>query len=246
MELLIPAIILFTFMTAGTVVQSLSGIGFGMVAVPFLVAILGPAEGVLWGNIAGLTNALVMTFLKRRNINWKIFALMSGGALPLILIAIALQSFMSTAVLNLFVGALMLAMLLGSFFALRFPEINHPLFTIVNGSLAGFMSASVAQSGPVMAAYAQATRWKQEEFAATMQPIFIFFNIVAVPTKLAAGVEGNVLAAFGMSALTIFVGSVIARFLNVKPKSARKLALFIAFIGSSIVLWRGLQLTLLA
>lgn len=241
MEILGPALVLFVFMTIGATVQSLSGVGFGMVSVPFLVAVLGPSEGVFWGNVAGLVNAVVLTVIKRKDVQWRQLLLLASGALPLILLAVYLQTHMSKGFMDFFIGTLMLLMIAGSFFALRFPKITHPLFAVFTGGLAGFMSASVAQSGPVMVAYAQATRWNQLKFAATMQPLFIVFNGINVPAKLGAGMGEHFFPALGMSLLTISAGTLVAKYLPLDAKFARKLAIFIAIIGSTMVLVRGVN-----
>lgn len=101
------------------------------------------------------------------------------------------------------------------------------------------MSALVAQSGPVMAAYSQTTRWTQREFAATLQPLFLCFNVIVVTSKVWFGGQNAVLTSLPAPTIAailgaILVGTVVARWLKkfVKPQWARNLALALATFGA--------------
>ncbi len=138
-----------------------------------------------------------------------------------------------------FMGIIMLTMVFFSIFAPRFRAI--PVFSgsLIFGFLGGMMSALVAQSGPVMAAYSQTTRWSQREFAATLQPLFLCFNIIVVTSKVWFGGQRAVLTSLPAPTIAailvaILVGTVISRLLKkyVKPQWARNLALALATFGA--------------
>lgn len=232
-------VLLTAIVLLGTCVQGLAGMGFGMIAVPVLVVAAGAHYGILWGNICGGLATLLLFVTGFRDINWYRFRLLMLSALPALLATVVALRFVPDRVFSIFVGIIMLVMVFFSIFAPRFRAI--PVFSgsLIFGFLGGMMSALVAQSGPVMAAYSQTTRWTQREFAATLQPLFLCFNIIVVVSKICFGGQSAVLTSLPSPTIAailvaILVGTVISRLLKkfVKPQWARNLALALATFGA--------------
>ena len=57
----------------GAVAQRVAGLGFAMLASPFLVLLLGPHEGVLLVNICGVVSSTLITPRVWKDINWSAF-----------------------------------------------------------------------------------------------------------------------------------------------------------------------------
>lgn len=228
----------------GAIVQGIAGMGFGMVVVPIMSIMVGSANGVLWGNITGLMTAIMLAIAKRRDIEWKKVGIMILFSVPAVLLTAFFLGKLNQSWLDVVVGGLMIAMVIFSLTALRFPPVSGvgPLAT--TGFISGMLSATVAQSGPALAAYAQASRWKQKNFAATLQPYFIMLNSVVIPSKLLNGL-GSVQALTPLFLIVAFsailAGTLIARPLSrvIPFTAARGLALTIAAVGAVTILFRG-------
>lgn len=238
----------FVILTATTLlatcVQGVAGMGFGMVAVPVFVVLIGAHYGIVWGNICGFFVALTLFIVRFRDVNWYRFKWLMLSSLPALIGTAFLLRFVPDRIFSVFVGIIMLVMVFFSLFALRFKPLPVFSSSLIFGFLAGMMSTLVAQSGPVMAAYSQATRWKHREFAATLQPLFLGFNVVVVASKVWFGGQSGALTALPLPVIiailaTILAGTFISRFLVkiIKPQWARNLALALATIGALRVLW---------
>ncbi|MDO5729621.1 MAG: sulfite exporter TauE/SafE family protein [Actinomycetaceae bacterium] len=243
MSVLLP---FFAIIVLGSIVQSISGMGFGLVTVPIFVALYGPIEGVLWGNVVGMITALTLMVQKRENIDWGIAGRFSLASVPAIVITVLAMRQLESASLDLYVGGLMLVMVTFGLVAPKLPEANGKIYDYITGFVGGFLSASVAQSGPAMTAYAQATRWNQLKFAATLQPYFLAMNVVNIPLKMTVSIDRAsstlsiptlLIGAMGIAAGTLLAKRLIA---FVSAQTARKFAMAVAFVGATLVLFRGL------
>lgn len=226
-------------------IQGVSGMGFGMTSVPIISLMIGSANGVLWGNITGAMSAAALAWTKRKDIEWKRYGLMIAGCLPAVALTAWLLSYLNKAYMDLVVGGLMAVMMIFSVVALRFPPVHGKAPAVITGVVSGMLSASVAQAGPALTAYAQASRWKQTKFAATLQPYFLTMNLFVIPSKLIAGVgtvEHFTLTALIVAAVAVAIGAFIARYTvkKVPPHYARYLALALGGIGAVLILARGI------
>lgn len=242
MEILLVLVVV----TIGAMVQGLAGAGFGMVSVPTLVWYFGAIDGITWANLMAIIVAFSLLGANWDLVEWqKVFYLFLGAAPAIVLSVLYLKS-IPEHILHLVLGTLMLLMVSISVFAFSFPPISGRISLTTTGFLAGTMSTAVAQSGPLMTAYAQASRWPQKSFAATMQPFFLLMNIVVIPSKLLLGLNQNMGRVLGWEFPVILsgilVGTLLVRFIKdvVSARSARKLAILVAFIGSILVILEGI------
>lgn len=217
--------------------------GFGLVSVPFFVALVGAHYGIVWANFSGGLVALLLMITMWKDINWHRLAWLFGASIPALIGFVVLLRFVPEQIFTGIIGVLMLTFVAFSFLSVRFRPFAVRPASMVAGFLAGMMSVLVAQSGPVMAAYAQATRWSQKEFAATNQPLFLGFNIFVVSGKLLYGGQAHALAAFPPLAfftisLAIIGGALLSKLLVkvVNQHVARNAALLIATLGALKVL----------
>lgn len=238
-------LIMSVIFALGAIVQGIAGMGYGMVVVPVMSLMIGSANGVLWGNITGIITALMLAITKWRDIEWKKVGVLVVSSFPAVLLTTWLLSHLHSGWLDVLVGSLMVAIVIFSLVALRFPPVHGVAPLAATGFVSGMLSATVAQSGPVLAAYAQASRWKQINFAASLQPYFIVLNMVVVPSKLFNGLGSveTLTPAFLLVAFVMIVaGSLIARPLSriIPFKVARGLALTVAAVGATMILIRGI------
>lgn len=238
---------IFGIVLLGACIQRVSGMGLGLVAAPILAVLLGPVEGILVSNVLAVINASMTTVVRRRDVDWRQFALISPvlvvGAVP----AAWLPTVADTPVLLASVGVLMLCALgLSTFGQSHIPPVRTRAAPLIAGLAAGFMNTLAAIAAPALTVYAQATRWEQRSFSATLQPIFLVAGIVSVAVKVLGGAAdlNNTdvwvwPAGIGGMICGIILGSLLST--RIPTSTARRVALTIATAGAVVVLVRGIS-----
>lgn len=238
---------IFGIVFLGACIQRISGMGLGLVAGPILAIVLGPIEGILVSNVLAVINASLTTGVRRKDVDWAQFAVISSvlviGALP----AAWLITVADTPVIFTAVGVLLLAALgLSTFAQTHIPPLQNKAAPLIAGIAAGFMNTLAAVSAPALTVYAQATRWEQRSFSATLQPIFLVAGIISVVVKVIGGAANFGDTSFwtwptGIAGLIggILIGSILSR--RIDSAAGRKFALTVATIGAAVVLIRGVS-----
>lgn len=166
----------------GAAMQRISGMGVGLITVPVLSLLLGPVVGVLMVNVIATVNAVVNTWGMRRDIDWSKFWPIGLSLVVGILPGAIVVARVSTSTLLVLVGALLLVALSVVTLGKRYvPQVEGPLAAAVAGAVGGFMNTLAGVAGPAITVYAQAARWPQRVYAATLQPVFL----VAAPCRSA-------------------------------------------------------------
>ncbi len=238
---------IFSIVFLGACVQRVSGMGLGLVAGPILAVVLGPIEGILVSNVLAVINASLTTGLRRKDVDWGQFAIISSvlviGAVP----AAWLLTVADTPVVFTLVGVLLLAALCLSTLAQAYiPPVKNKAAPLIAGIAAGFMNTLAAVSAPALTVYAQATRWEQRSFSATLQPIFLMAGIISVVVKVFGGAANFGDTGFwiwpaGIAGMIcgILIGSVLSH--RIDSATGRKFALTVATVGAAVVLIRGIS-----
>ncbi|MFC6146593.1 TSUP family transporter [Corynebacterium nasicanis] len=231
----------------GSTLQRVSGMGLGLVAGPVLAVTMGPVEGILVVNILAFLNAAATTASVREYVDWKKFSIISSvliiGAVP----GALLVREVSPSLLQALVGALLLLALAVTTFGQKYiPPATGTAPALVAGIAGGFMNTLAGIAGPAITVYAQASRWAQQSFAATLQPIFMVAGAISFGIKILLGAgslsETNWLVwpvgIVGM-ALGLWLGIRLSK--KVSRPRARTLALLLATAGGVTALVRGLS-----
>lgn len=239
-------LIVFCTVLAGSLLQRVSGMGMGLVSVPILSLLIGPVEGVLVVNILACINAIMITATVREYVDWKKFSLISSvlivGAIP----AAYLVKNFSAALLQISVGALLLAALAIVVFGQKFiPPMQSNGTAIISGILGGFMNTLAGIAGPAVTIYAVASRWDQRAFAATLQPIFVVAAAISFLVKITMG-AGSLATTQTLIWPVSMIGMLIGIWLGIRfaekipRQKARTLSLLVATAGGVSALLRGI------
>ncbi|UKA64547.1 sulfite exporter TauE/SafE family protein [Arthrobacter sp. FW306-04-A] len=229
----------------GSAMQRLTGLGFALVAAPFLVLLIGPVNGVILVNICGaLTSAAVLARVFR-HVQWGKYAILAPSALIGIIPGAVIVQYVPTAWLELLVGALVILSLTVGL-ALRAPRRRTGLRPLVlAGSMSGLMNTTAGVGGPALSVYAIMSRWEQITFAATMQPYFLTIGITSVTAKLLTQPSSMpqlppwIWVSMGAAIiLGLFAGEALAK--RMPSQSARRLMVLLAYVGSVAAAARGI------
>ncbi|MGO2426254.1 MAG: sulfite exporter TauE/SafE family protein [Corynebacterium flavescens] len=240
------ALAILAIVVMGSCLQRVSGMGLGLVGGPLATLLLGPVEGIMVVNVLAFINAILTTYTARQDVDWKKFSLIAPvmvlGSVP----AALLITKIDTATLLIIVGgALLIALGVVSFGRKFVPPLNGKGPAISAGIIGGFTNTLAGVAGPVVTVYAQAAKWPQHVYAATLQPIFLVGGLVSVVAKLSVGAGGfehvtwliwpaGILGMF----IGLFLGSKIAH--RVPREKARILSLSVAGLGALSALIRGI------
>lgn len=223
----------------GAATQRISGMGFALVASPFLVALLGPFDGVVLINLLGALTAFTLFAATWRRVEYRRVGLLLVPAVIAALPGALVARFVPSAILSVVVGVLVVLTLVGSFFAVSNVRMMGRGGALLAGSVSGFMSASAGVGGPAISAYAIAIRWHQPAFAVTVQPYFCALAITSLAFKGALpqlAWAGWVSCAVAL-ALGLLAGHLLAGV--VKPRAARILVIALAFAGAAVIIVKG-------
>ncbi|WP_406475249.1 TSUP family transporter [Streptomyces sp. NBC_01615] len=233
-DVLLGAIVLL-----GSCVQWLTGMGFALVAVPALVLVLGPAEGVVLANCAaGAISAVGLAGGWRR--------VRPGAMVPLCVAAactVPVGSWVARRlpepVLLVCMGALVSVAVVVVMRGVRAPALRGGRGAVLAGAAGGFMNAAAGVGGPPVSLYALNAGWTVREFVPNAQFYGVLVNLFSVATnglpRLSTPVWGLAVAAMAVGA---GIGKVLAE--RVPEQRARWLVLLLALGGGISTLGKGL------
>lgn len=224
----------------GSALQRTTGVGFALVAAPFLVALLGPFNGILVVNLFGMLTALLVFFRVFRRVEYKRVFWLLLPALVATVPGAWVAVNVPPAELSVVVGVLIIIALAGSFLIRRRTFASGRGGALAGGLASGFMNVTAGVGGPAITAYAVASRWPQHQFAASVQ---LYFCVLGA---------GSMLAKFSLPTLDapqwagttvglvagIIAGEVLGR--RVSAVLARRVVIGLAFLGAMIVMLQGL------
>lgn len=245
---LASAALVLLCVVVGVGLQRVSGTGAGLVLAPMLTLILGPASGVLLSNVTAFVSCVLLTIAMRRNIQWRKAAVLMVACVPGAFLGALVVRSASTAWLQIIVGGMVLAAVLLIVVVAwlnRLPHHDRPWMVPATGLLGGLTNTIAGVGAPPMVIYAKLTRWSQDHFAATAQPVFMVMNVASVLVKVSTGSVTTDLpplwllpAAVTAALVGIGVGALVAR--RVSGVVAGEIALALAGLGGLTALVMGL------
>lgn len=234
MSLLVAGISAFV----AAIIQRVTGMGFVLVLIGPAVLLYGALDGGTVALVLALVASLVAIPLMWRDIDWRrAWRLIWPG-----LLAAPLGGWVARVlpepVLLLVMGAMAVFALVAGHLSGLSVALRGRRGAWLAGAAGGFMNATSGLGGPPLAAHAVGDRWAQRAFAASVQVVFIAFDVVSIPLRgLPAIAPVDVVVLAVVTAIGIGVGTLVARI--VPPHRARIAMLVIAWAGATVVLVRG-------
>lgn len=230
-----------------TAAQRISGLGFGLVASPFLILAYGPASGVVLISMIGAAAATMVMIQTWRDVEWRRLARLLPAAFVAIVVATVLLSRMDAGFAQVLAGLAVLLGLAGAGLAARVARVSvHPVAEVGFGAVSGAMGAIAGLSGPSLAALAVVSRWPQSRFLATAQPYFVVTSVVTVISRMfvtpGSWPKMSVVSRLAIVAAMLAgagIGQVAARWL---PERATRIAMIaISLAGATVAIVTGLR-----
>jgi uncharacterized membrane protein YfcA len=160
--------------------QTVTGVGYGVIAGPVLLAALDSSEAFQVVTLHNLMIALAIVPSQIKNINFNLLKSILLGAVPGILIGFTIQlsadlwvlKALSTTAILIIAGTLAQKIFSKSIVVKRFVKKKYQAIPI--GFSAGLLGGMLAMPGPVLAAWMSIHQFKKLEIRATILAFFIF------------------------------------------------------------------------
>jgi uncharacterized membrane protein YfcA len=224
----------------GAGAQRVTGLGFSLVASPFMVLLLGPFDGVLVINACGAATALLVLTQVWRDVDLRRAGLLIVPALPAVAVGAWLARRLPAPPLAVVVGVLIIVALGAVVASERARVLRGTPGAVVAGFGSGLLNVTVGAGGPAIAVYAVSIGWPQRRFAATAQLIFAVLGVASLLAKggrPAMAAAGWVAVACGLFAGVVAGGRVAGR---VAPGRAQVAVIVIALAGAVLTVVKGL------
>lgn len=224
----------------GASTQRISGMGFAMVASPFLVLVLGPHAGITLVNLLGACSSLMIFVQVFRQVQYKKVLLILIPAMIMTLPGAWVAARVDGPWLSIGISLMVILALVSSFLIRNLPAAQGKGLAIGAGAVSGFMSVTAGVSGPAIAGYAVASRWPQREFAVSVQ---LYFLVLSCTSLLAKGglpqlPVGQWIGCFAAMVVGILLGNYLAP--KIPPKYSRVFVVLIAFAGALGLMIEGI------
>lgn len=232
-DILLAAIVLL-----GSSVQWLTGMGFALVAVPALVLLLGPTQGVVLANCAAGAISVVGLAGGRRQVRARAMVPLCAAAVCTVPAGAWMTRQLPSPVLLLVMGGLVTVAVLLVMRGARVPALRGTRGAVAAGAAGGFMNAAAGVGGPPISLYAVNAGWTVREFVPNAQ----FYGVVVNAFSIAAnGVPSLSGARWVAVVAAMGVGGVIGRGLagRIPERRARVLVLSLALAGGVTAVGKG-------
>lgn len=223
----------------GSSVQWLTGMGFALVAVPALVLLLGPAEGVVLANCAAGAISVVGLAGGWRRVRPAAMVPLCAAAACTVPAGTWVTRRLPEPALLLVMGGLVTIAVLLVMRGARLPALRGTKGAVAAGAVGGFMNSAAGVGGPPVSLYALNAGWTVREFVPNAQFYGVVVNTFSVASNGAPDLSPPrwvcVIAAMAAGAL---IGRGLAD--RIPEKRARLLVLLLALTGGVTALGKGL------
>lgn len=223
------ALLVILLATVGSIIQRVSGFGFGIFVMMFLPHIIGSyGEANALSGLLSLISCAAVAFSLLRFIDWKNLIFPGIGYALLSLPAIIFMTTQPDNVLFIMLGAVLI--LLSVYFMLFSEKVRlKPTWYggLISGGLSGIMGGLFAMGGPpVVVYYVQSENGDNRAYLATIQMYFVLTNAYGTTVKAFRGlVTLNVLILCACGLAGLFAGLLIGKkiFNRLNPKTLRRI-----------------------
>ncbi len=163
---------------AAAFTQGLSGFGFNLLAMPFLVLIFGIEYSAPLVSLASFAVIAPLLYRYRSKINLEAVWRLAAAALVAIPLGVASIGRVNGALLEGILGITLIAYASYALFDFRLPMLSGPNWAYGFGFLSGLLGGAFTTTGPPVIIYADVRRWEPQAFKANLQAYFLFAAVI--------------------------------------------------------------------
>lgn len=227
----------------GASVQRLAGIGFGLLASPALVLLMGPVQGVALVNCAGVVIGAAGLAATWRQVRLRTMVPLVAAAAVTVPLGAWLALRLPEPVLLTGFGVLITVAVTLVISGARLRAMRGTGGAVAAGAASGFMNSAAGTGGPALSLYAVNAGWTAREFVPNAQFYGLVVNLLSVMAK---GFPQLARPAWLLVAVTMAAGILLGGLLAARTpeKGARRVILGLALAGGVATAGKGLWLLL--
>ena len=165
---------------AGAVAQAITGLGFALVCAPFLIAALGPREGVRLVVLLSMILNVAVVAQDHRNVDWRSVALLLVPAALVTPLAVVVTGGMDADLLAAIAGATIVVAAAALAVGVQVHRAGGRAGAVGAALVSGTLNVIAGVSGPPVALYALNAGWPQRSLRSTLQVFFLGVNVAAL------------------------------------------------------------------
>ncbi|MBT9317149.1 sulfite exporter TauE/SafE family protein [Leptothoe spongobia] len=170
-----------------SLVQSLTGFGFALVAVSLLPVFMELQLAVTLVIAVGLIGNVVLWWYHRDSFEWSRIAHLAAGALVTIPVGVLGLRYVPEHLALQGLGVLVLLYVVYSWLQLSLPTLTGRPWAYAFGAASGVLTGAFNIGGPPIVIYANCNEWSPEQFKGNLPGVFCVLSSVAIATHLWQG-----------------------------------------------------------
>lgn len=175
--------------TLAATVQSLTGFGFGMTAVPFLMLFFIPKYAVILSVVISFFSAFMLFMKIKKDTQWKLVKTFLLGAIMGLPFGIIIQNIFNVTMLKAIISIIICLLSLSMLFDVKFNiKSDHLKWKVGVGSISGILTGSMGLPGPPIVLFLSCIEMTKEKFKAT---VIAFFALVYLSTIVLYAFSGS-------------------------------------------------------
>jgi uncharacterized membrane protein YfcA len=232
------AVLLAVPVLVGALTQRVTGLGFGLVGGPLLVAAAGPHIGVSMSNALSMLLCSVVLARTWRDTAWRSVLTLALPAIAVIPLGAQVVRASPAGPLLVLVGAMVILAVGVTVFSGQRRLLRGIPGAVVAGALSGFMSVTAGVGGPMVSVYSVSEQWTRQILIPTAQAYLLLVNIVSLLSK---GIPPVSWLGWACSGAALALGVIAGEWLDkrIGPKSGRRLIIVVALAGGIAAVVRG-------
>ena len=207
--MLTPLLISIIFLLAGFV-QGMTGFGSALVAIPLLSLVIDIKSAVPLCILNSLVITTYLSLKMRRHLDTKKILPLCIAAVPGIIIGSTVLKQVSSTLIRITLGALLIIYSLHTLYSKPKPRKLHKAWSYVAGFLSGAIGAAFSAGGPPTIIYTALNDWKKDTIKATLSGFFLFNSyLIAAVHDIEGLTTIEIFTYFMISAPFVLLGTVL-------------------------------------
>ncbi|GAB3386995.1 sulfite exporter TauE/SafE family protein [Amycolatopsis echigonensis] len=236
------AVLLAVPVLVGALTQRATGLGFGLVGGPLLVAAAGPVVGVSMANALSMVLCSVVLARTWRDTDWRAVLTLAVPALAGVPLGALVVRSTPEGPLLIVVGSMAILAVGVVVLTRQRRLLRGTPGAIVAGALSGFMNVTAGVGGPMVSAYALSEQWSRRVLIPTAQAYLLLVNAVSLVSK---GVPPISWFGWACGLGGLVVGALAGEWLDrrIDAATGRRLIIVVALAGGIAAVVRGVLTT---